>query len=272
MKRLLFLILTIAVCSCSSDKSTTINVGLITGHTDKWHSCEIMSAHVTELFGKNPQLITTVLDVYAEDIAFDEYDVIIMNVNDVQWSDTLKAKFEKYMAEGGGMVSLHEADNAFPEWKEYNKMIGLGGWGGRATPAAGSFYYYKDGEYITDSTTPGFGGKHGEKVPYTVNVRDTEHPITKGLPVSWTQVDDELYGNLRGPAENIHPLATAYADSTSGGSGKEELVLFTVDYGKGRIFHTTLGHTYKDYYKAVQNNPYFDSTLVRGTIWASGVQ
>jgi hypothetical protein len=66
---------------------------------------------------------------------FKQYKVVVANydVPDERWPQELKDSFEKYMREGGGLVSVHAADNAFPGWREYNLMIGIGGWRGRAT-------------------------------------------------------------------------------------------------------------------------------------------
>lgn len=270
MKRsIISFLVTFLLYSCST--SQNIEVALITGHTDKYHNCEVMSAHITQLLTENPRFITTVVDVKApenEVIDFDNYDVVIMNINDMEWSEIQMRSFEEYISAGGGLVVVHEADNAFPQWKGYNEMIALGGWGGRNTPESGPFYYYSDGQFVTDSLTLGAGGRHGKRVPFEINVRDSEHPIMRGLPQSWMHYDDELYGNLRGPAKNIHPLATAFSDSQSGGTGKEELVLFTVSYDKGRIFHTVLGHTGKDFDKSLHNRG-FNVTLLRGTEWAA---
>ncbi|MFI3261884.1 MAG: ThuA domain-containing protein [Rikenellaceae bacterium] len=265
------LFLTLFVCIGLSSCDKTIEVGIITGHTDKYHNCEKMVPHIEQVFSENANIKTTIIDINLAQnsvIDFTKYDAVIMNINEVEWNDTQKQNFEDYMYNGGGMVVVHEADNAFPEWKAYNEMIGLGGWGGRNIQS-GPFYYYSNGEFVTDSLTEGEGGKHGRSGPYEIKVRDEEHPIMKGLPTSWVHYDDELYGNLRGPAQNIHPLATAFSDSTTGGTGKEELVLFTVTYGKGRIFHTVLGHTGKDYDKSLKNNRGFDVTLLRGTEWAA---
>ena len=63
------------------------------------------------------------------------------------------------MKEGGGMVSIHAANNAFPKWKEYNLMTGLGGWGGR-NEKDGPYVYWKDGEIVRDNA-PGRGGGAG---------------------------------------------------------------------------------------------------------------
>ncbi len=170
------------------------------------------------------------------------------------------------MQKGGGVVVIHEANNAFPNWKEYNQITALGGWGNR-NEKDGPYYYWKDGKYVTDNS-PGSGGAHGQRVPYVVNIRDTEHPITKGLPTKWLHQNDELYGNLRGPAQNIHVLATAFSTKETGGTGKEEPVFFTVTYGKGRVFQTVMGHTGADYADAVEDVG-FQVTFSRGVEWAA---
>lgn len=95
-------------------------------------------------------------------------------------------------------------------------------------------------------------------------VRDAGHPITSGLPRAWMQVEDELYGKLRGPAENMHVLATAYSEPETGGTGEHEPILMTVHYGKGRVFHTTLGHD-----ATAMHGAAFQITLLRGTQWAA---
>lgn len=172
---------------------------------------------------------------------FAAYDVVISNYNGAAWPKSTQQDFEKYIHGGGGFVSVHAADNAFSEWPAYNEMIGLGGWGNR-TEKDGPYVYIDDaGEIIRDETT-GKGGNHGKQHAFVVKTRDTEHPITKGMPTEWLHANDELYDMLRGPAKNMHILATAYADPAQGGTGRHEPMLMTVHYGLGRIFHTTLGH------------------------------
>lgn len=271
IKTFIYMVALLIVTTSSFAKK--IDVMLLTGHTDKHHNWEIMSDCIKDVLAEYPSFNTDVVIMPQGDGKwefnpdFERYDVVIMNLNDVEWSDKTKRSFENYIECGGAMVVVHEADNAFAEWAEYNRMIGLGGWGGR-TEKDGVYYYWKDGEYISDDS-PGRGGSHGRRVPFEVNIRNTKHPITKGLPTTWTQIDDELYSNMRGPAENIEVLATAYSDKKSGGSGKEEPVLFTIKYGKGRIFHSVLGHTGKDFDTAVRQNRAFQVTLSRGVEWAA---
>src|SRR5215470_14610482 len=59
---------------------------------------------------------------------FEKYQVVVFNYDapDERWPAELKASFEKYMANGGGLVSVHAADNAFPAWPAFNEMIGVG--------------------------------------------------------------------------------------------------------------------------------------------------
>ena len=62
---------------------------------------------------------------------FAKYDVIISHYNGQDWPQPVKTAFESHMKNGGRFVCVHAADNSFPNWLEYNQMIGLGGWGGR---------------------------------------------------------------------------------------------------------------------------------------------
>ncbi len=195
---------------------------------------------------------------------FSQYDVVISNFGykAASWPEATKAAFEQYMKNGGGFVSIHAADNCFPEWKEYNRMIGLGGWDGRQN-RDNYLYTDADGKVILDDSA-GPGGGHGPQREFSVVIRNTTHPITKGLPVEFMHAKDELYHALRGPAEKVTILATAFAAPSRNGSGRHEPMLMTIDYEKGRVFHSTLGHA--DYsFECVG----FQTTFLRGTEWAA---
>lgn len=196
---------------------------------------------------------------------FKKYDVVISNFgwNAASWPQKTQKKFEQYIKKGGGLVIVHAADNSFPKWMEYNKMIGLGGWGDR-TEKDGPYVYYNDaGELVRDNSS-GKGGSHGPQHNYTVLVRDENHPITKGMPTEWLHAKDELYDRLRGPAVNMHILATSYSSADQKGTGRHEPMLMTIDYGEGRIFHTPMGHA--DYSMECVG---FIVSLQRGTEWAA---
>jgi type 1 glutamine amidotransferase len=199
---------------------------------------------------------------------FSKYRLVVLDYTGDTWPDETNAAFLKFVKSGGGVVVYHAADNAFPEWKEYNKIIGLGGWGNR-TEKHGPYVYFKEGKRVTDHS-PGKGGSHGKRTAFKVTNRITDHPITKGLPVEWMQAEDELYSNLRGPAENMEILSTAWSDPATGGSGKEEPVLMTISYGKGRVFHTVLGHCGNgDKVFPALESAGFIVTLQRGAEWAA---
>lgn len=192
---------------------------------------------------------------------FAAYDVVIINYAGDSWSPNTKTAFEKYVAEGGRVVIFHAANNAFADWPEYNQICALGGWGGR-NEKSGPYLYLNDaGEEVRD-ITPGPGGNHGPQWAYPIDVRLPEHPIMKGLPSVIQHVPDELYEKLRGPAENVTILATAYADPQHGGSGHHEPQLMLIDYKKGKVFHVMYGHA------GVQcSSPSFYVPFLRGTEW-----
>jgi len=171
---------------------------------------------------------------------FSRYDVVVSNYNGDEWSKQTQDALVEYMKNGGGLVIFHAADNAFPNWKEWNEMIGLGGWGGR-NEKSGPMVRYRDGKVVFDNS-PGPGGTHGPQHEFQIFIRERQHAITAGLPEKWMHASDELYSKLRGPAKNMTILATAYADPAKQGTGENEPMLFTVHCGKGRIFHTVLGH------------------------------
>jgi uncharacterized protein len=193
---------------------------------------------------------------------FAQYRVVVLNYDSQDWPAALKAAFETYMKNGGGLVVVHGADNAFPDWPAFNEMIGVGGWRGRDAPA-GPKWYYQNGK-LTSDTGPGPAGQHGHRKPFRVTARAPDHPILKGLPREWMHATDELYTRLRGPGGNMTVLATAYADPANRGTGFDEPMLMAVTWNKGRIFHTTMGHD-----AIALSCVGFMTTFQRGTEWAA---
>lgn len=201
----------------------------------------------------------------AFDPDFSKYNLVVSNFGwkAAGWPEATKRKFEDYMKNGGGLVVVHAADNSWPEWKEFNRMIGLGGWGGRSEKDGPYVYYNNEGKLVRDES-PGNCGQHGPQGEFVVTMRDKTHPITKDLPDFWMHSKDECYSKLRGPAENMTILATAADSPDLKAAGRNEPMLMVISYGKGRVFHTTLGHD-TEAFEGVG----FITTFLRGAEWAA---
>ncbi len=195
---------------------------------------------------------------------FQQYDLVLTNFGwrAAPWPASTQKAFEAYLENGGGLIVVHAADNSFPEWPAYNRMIGLGGWGAR-TEKDGPYVYYDDQGELQRDFSEGRGGSHGPQHEFKVKIR-RKHPITKGMPKEWLHAQDELYDRLRGPAENMTILATAYSSADYKGTERHEPVLIVLRYGKGRIFHTPMGHA--DYSMECVG---FITAFQRGAQWAA---
>lgn len=191
-----------------------------------------------------------------------KYNVLLSNYNGAPWPKEFQKELEDRLRDGKiGLTIVHAANNSFGGWGEYNRMIGMG-WrdnkfGDRLTLDA-------DGKEVRVPKGKGPGAGHGAYHPFRVTLRDAEHPITKGMPREWMHAGDELYHGMRGPIENVHLLATAYDDKSKGGTGEHEPMIWTVTYGKGRVFHTPMGHDERS-----MRCLGFVGTLQRGTEWAA---
>ena len=193
---------------------------------------------------------------------FAKYKVLVMNYNGALWGEPTRKALEAYVSGGGGMVVVHAADNSFAQWPAFNEMIAVGGWNGR-DDKSGAYLRWRDGKQVLD-TKPGPVGHHGAQHEYVLETRAPKHPIMEGLPTQWLHASDELYDFMRGPAKNATILATSFADPKFGGSGEHEAQLIVISYGKGRVFHTMIGHG-PEAMKCVG----FITTLQRGTEWAA---
>jgi hypothetical protein len=198
------------------------------------------------------------LQIYSDE----PYDVLLSNYNGAAWPMEMQRSLDDSLKEGKiALVIVHAANNSFGGWKEYNRMIGMG-W--RDNKFGDRLIVDDAGKEVRVPKGSGPGAGHGPQHAFKVTIRDPEHPVTKGMPHEWLHCQDELYQGMRGPIENVHLLATAFADKGKGGSGDNEPMIWTVAYGKGRVFHTPMGHDVVGM-RCVG----FQSTLERGTEWAA---
>jgi type 1 glutamine amidotransferase len=181
------------------------------------------------------------------------YDLAVVSYHDgrkaeLRWGERAETALVNYVRGGKGLVIFHFATAAFDGWTEFEKMSG-GNW------------------------RPNFG-HHSARHDYSVTIRDAQHPITRGMRATFPQGNDELYANLKWQPEGaFHVLATAWDDHSLykpgekqpiPGKGLDQPSLWTVDYGKGRVFVDALGHD-----PEAMKMAGFVATLQRGAEWAA---
>jgi type 1 glutamine amidotransferase len=181
------------------------------------------------------------------------YDLVILNYferrrPELRWGERADNALLNFVRNGKGLVVYHFSVAAFDGWDEYEKLCG-GNW------------------------RPN-NGHHSARHDFTVDSKDSDHPITRGLKKSFPEVNDELYANLKWqPPEKFHVLATAWDDHALykgkarqpiPGAGLHQPMLWTVNYGSGRVFATALGHDAE-----AMKNEGFITTFARGAEWAA---
>ncbi len=258
------------ICSC---QSKPIKALVVSGQNN--HNWQVSHKVLKQILDNSGLFVTDIEltapaggDMSSFTPDFSQYDVVVLDYNGDRWPAETDSAFVQYVRKGGGVVIYHAADNAFSGWEEFNRIIALGGWEGR-NEKSGPYCYLKDGELVLDNR-PGHGGSHGQQREYPMHCRNAKHPITKDLPDNWMHARDEMYDSMRGPANIKDLLYSGTADPATGGSGREEPLVFTVDYGKARIFHLMLGHCGP----TAEDNPAmqcvgFQTLLLRGAEWAA---
>ncbi|MFP6893752.1 MAG: ThuA domain-containing protein, partial [Opitutales bacterium] len=172
---------------------------------------------------------------------FRAHDVVLLNYNGQNWPEESKTAFVEYIKNGGGVLLVHAANNAFRDWDEFNEIIGMGwrpetyGKAWKIDPGTGKSYL--------DEKAGNSG--HGSKHAFQVTVRHPGHPVMKGLPSVWMHGKDELYHDMRGLAQNMTILSSAWSDPKQRGTGKHEPITWETSYGKGRAIVTTMGHFWR---------------------------
>lgn len=253
-----------------------IKVLILTGQSSQYHNWAVSSAAIKRMLDDAGRFDVTVVTSPAkgQDMSgfrptFAGYGAVVMDYEGDDWPEATKQAFVEHVRSGGGLVLVHAADNAFPKWREFLEISGVGGWAGR-DETWGPKVRWRDGKMVLDATTPG-NATHPPKHDFLIVSRAPEHPIMKGLPAGWLHASDEVYSQLRGPAKNLQVLATALADKARGGTGEDEPMFMTIQYGKGRVFHNTLGHVGPKDVEPVPSLTSVDfiASMQRGTEWAA---
>lgn len=102
--------------------------------------------------------------------------------------------------------------------------------------------------------------RHDHQSKYPVKLVDPANPILKGIATNWVTPLDELY-----IIEKVEPNTKPLATSVSERDGKTYPVIWTNQYGNGRVFGTTYGHS-----DDMWRDENFLQLVSQGTLWAAG--
>jgi hypothetical protein len=175
---------------------------------------------------------------------FGTADVVVSNYNGEPWPEPVRRAFVAFIEAGKGAVMVHAANNPFPDWPEFNRMIGLG-WR-KADYGEGLTLDDATGALVRTPRGQGPVAGHGPSHLFRIKVRRPDHPIMRGLPPLWLHGKDQLSHGQRGPAADMLVLDSAYSAPDRGGTGAHEPMTWIIPYGQGRVVTTLLGHQWRD--------------------------
>ncbi|MEZ6197439.1 MAG: ThuA domain-containing protein [Planctomycetota bacterium] len=225
-----------------------IRVLVLTGQNN--HDCAFTSRLVETFLEKTGRFDVDVTDEPAKALAdagkLAGYRCFFLDYNGERWGEKAEANFLAAVRGGTGVVVMHAANNSFPGWVEYEKLVG----------------------HVWRSEK---GTGHGAFHPFDVDVDDRNHPITSGLPALVAH-PDELYHRLVHMHDApFRQLMSALSSKESGGTGRREPMATILRYGEGRIFHTPLGHVWRGSEASRRSllDAQLQMLLARGTEWAA---
>ena len=202
---------------------------LITGDDYPGHKWKITAPVLADAIGAHASLHVDIEEDpnLLELTEFQKYDGIVMHFMNHQkpaLGPEARKNLKKFVRKGGGLVIVHFACGAFTKWDTSGqKMKALGSDWPEFEKLAGRYW------------NPELRG-HDPWGPFKVRINNSAHPVTAGIDDFTTT--DELYTCLEGKTE-VDTLAVA----TSIVDGRDHLMVFTVNYGRGKVFHSPLGHS-----------------------------
>ncbi len=242
-KCLLLLLLALSGASLAADASNDSNAAcrvlLVTGEDYPGHKWGETTPVLKSLLEEEPRIDVDVLDDLTQlhSTRLSEYQVVVMHFKNYDPQVPGRLSFDSltdYVKSGGGLVLVHFACGAFQEFRKDFEVLAGRAW------------------------NPELRG-HDPYGEFRVQITDSDHEITRGL--SSFETTDELYTCLDG----VTPI-TVLAQSKSKVDGKQYPMAFVLDYGKGRVFHSVLGHDVQAF-----SAHGVGSLYRRGTLWAAGM-
>lgn len=222
----------------AAEPPASIKVLLVTGDdVQPVHNWREVSAALREILiasGRFQVRICEDTGVLDSAATLGRYDLVLLamyNAKTPTLSAGAKENLANFVKGGKGLVISHLSSASFKEWEEFPKLCGR------------CWVMGKSG--------------HGPRAVFKARIAKTDHPITQGL--ADFEADDELYAKMQGDA----PI-TVLVEADSDWSHKTEPLAFTVEYGKGRVFHETFGHDGK-----ALSNPVVQKLIQRGCEWAA---
>lgn len=214
----------------------TKKILIVTGIDYPGHKWELTTPVVEKAIAADKRLKVTVVKdpKFLASPELNEYDAVVLHFMDWEQPDPgaeARANLKQFVENGKGMVVVHFACGAFQEWPEFKNLAGR-------------------------AWDPKLRG-HDPFGKYKVEITNKDHPITKGMKPFETV--DELYTCLAGDRP-VKLLMT----SKSKVDGKDYPMAFVFKYGKGRVFHSPLGHDAQ-----ALANPPVGELFRRGAAWAA---
>lgn len=209
---------------------------LVTGIDYPGHLWRETAPALQQLLEKDPRLKVRVVEdpdaLASPKLA--EWDVVLlhfMNWEKPSPGDAARENLRQFVSSGKGLMLVHFACGAWQDWPEFKKIAGR----------------------VWDPKLRG----HDPHGTFRVDLADAQHPIVQGMQPFETV--DELYTCLTGDAP-IHVVAAARSKVDD----KDYPIAFVLNYGKGRVFHTVLGHDVR----AITNSA-VPELLRRGCAWTA---
>jgi hypothetical protein len=245
------LLLAAALCL---QAAAPVRVLILTGQSDyPYHDWRTTTPFLREMLERTGRFDVRVLEEPRGLTAatLSDQDVLLLNYNGPRWGADSESAVEQFVRGGKGFVSLHGVS--------YGPLMGTilkpgGGW---STQKA--WIEYPD---LLGTSWAAENIGHAIRGAFTIKLKAEDHPITRGLAPEFT-VNDELYHRMDLRPES-QVLLTGYSETARKGTGKDEPLAWALTYGKGRAFHTPLGHDINALY-----NPAVMAMLARAVEWAA---
>ena len=221
--------------ACGADN---VRVLVVTGIDDSGHHWKETAPAIRKVLEQDKRFDVRIVEdpEFLASPAVADYDVIFLHFSTENHKPFAREKqirenLANLVKQGKGLVVFHFACGAFEDWPEYANLVGK----------------------VWDRKTT-----HDPRGPFQVQIVQKDHPITRGMKDF--QADDELYICLTGERP-VEVLATAHSKITN----KDHPMAFVFEYGKGRVFHTPLGHDVR----AIEM-PGVAELIRRGCLWTAG--